>query len=131
MTDEKSSNILDQWDTIKDSIANRTLAVFLDYDGTLTPIVKNPSEARISEDMMKAVDAVGRKFKTAIVTGRSIKTISDFVKLPHIYFAGSHGFDIRTPDGSSKQVCPNVPVTWSSAYCRPIKINCWLFGRRQ
>ena len=36
-------------------LAGRELAVFLDYDGTLTPIVDRPEDAVISDEMRDAV----------------------------------------------------------------------------
>lgn len=34
---------------------DKKLAVFLDYDGTLTPIVRNPDQAYMSEEMRQTV----------------------------------------------------------------------------
>jgi hypothetical protein len=44
-------------------------------DGTLTPIVSNPSDAKITAEMTAIVDRLSHRHSTAIVTGRAINTI--------------------------------------------------------
>eukprot|EP00466_Bigelowiella_natans_P004033 jgi/Bigna1/57461/fgenesh1_pm.14_\ len=92
-------NALENLNEIKQILLGRKLAVFLDYDGTLTPIVNVPSEAKISQETRSLVATLSKQYPTAIITGRSIETITQFVKLDSIYYAGSHGFDIRSPGG--------------------------------
>ncbi|KAJ1291963.1 hypothetical protein BS78_02G356700 [Paspalum vaginatum] len=73
------------------------VVVFLDYDGTLSPIVADPDRAFMSEEMRDAVRRVAEHFPTAIVSGRSRDKVFDFVKLTELYYAGSHGMDIEGP----------------------------------
>jgi trehalose 6-phosphate phosphatase len=44
---------------------------------------------------------------TGIITGRSIDKVAKFVKVDTLFYAGSHGFDIRGPSSTdiSHQVC--------------------------
>ncbi len=78
----------------------KQLVVFLDYDGTLSPIVSQPDKAFMSEESRKAVQLVAKKFPTAIISGRAREKVYDFVKLDELYYAGSHGLDIAGPKGS-------------------------------
>ncbi|XP_028095755.1 probable trehalose-phosphate phosphatase D isoform X3 [Camellia sinensis] len=58
----------------KDMISNakgKKIVVFLDYDGTLSPIVNDPNRAFMSDSMRSAVCEVARRFPTAIISGRS------------------------------------------------------------
>ena len=48
-----------------------TLAFFLDYDGTLTPIVENPSDAKLTEETRSTVRDLAARYPTAIVSGRA------------------------------------------------------------
>lgn len=73
---------------------------FFDYDGTLTPIVERPELAVMSEDMRDTLKKVAAKFRTAIVSGRFRDVVEDFVKIDGIFYAGSHGFDIKGPQFS-------------------------------
>lgn len=73
----------------------KQLVVFLDYDGTLSPIVDIPDRAFMTDAMRGALNALSSKFITAIVTGRSTEKVYDFVQLDNLVYAGSHGFDIK------------------------------------
>ncbi|KMS98864.1 hypothetical protein BVRB_3g067590 [Beta vulgaris subsp. vulgaris] len=75
----------------------KRLALFLDYDGTLSPIVDNPDLAFMSDDMRSAVKDVAKLFPTAIISGRSRDKVYEFVGLSELYYAGSHGMDIMSP----------------------------------
>ncbi|KAF7148565.1 hypothetical protein RHSIM_Rhsim03G0200300 [Rhododendron simsii] len=75
----------------------KKIVVFLDYDGTLSPIVNDPAHAFMSDPMRSAVREVAKRFPTAIISGRSRDKVYEFVKLDEVYYAGSHGMDIRGP----------------------------------
>ncbi|CAN0492747.1 unnamed protein product, partial [Discosporangium mesarthrocarpum] len=38
-----------------------------------------------------------KHFVTGVVSGRGLKKIRDFVNVPGLFYAGSHGFDILVP----------------------------------
>ncbi|KAM3226100.1 hypothetical protein ACQJBY_058654 [Aegilops geniculata] len=78
------------------SAQGKKIAVFLDYDGTLSPIVDDPEKAVMSPVMRAAVRNVAKYFPAAIVSGRSRKKVLEFVKLKELCYAGSHGMDIMT-----------------------------------
>lgn len=82
---------------IRNAAKGNQIVVFLDYDGTLSPIVNDPDRAFMSDVMRSAVKNVARHFPTAIITGRSRKKVYEFVKLEEVYYAGSHGMDIMGP----------------------------------
>ncbi len=70
---------------------------FLDYDGTLTPIVDRPELAVISEEMRDVVRRIAEKYTVAIVSGRSKEVVEDLVRLKDIFYVGDHGVDIKGP----------------------------------
>ncbi|OVA03453.1 Trehalose-phosphatase [Macleaya cordata] len=76
---------------------DKRIALFLDYDGTLSPIVDNPDCAFMSDAMRLAVRDVAECFPTAIISGRSRDKVYDFIGLTGLYYAGSHGMDIMGP----------------------------------
>ncbi len=47
--------------------------------------------------MRAAVKAVAQRFPTAIVSGRGRDKVENFVQLPELFYAGSHGMDIAGP----------------------------------
>eukprot|EP00887_Chlorella_sp_A99_P006904 scaffold2.g6904.t1 len=95
---------LQHFDVLAAAAAGKLVAVFLDYDGTLTPIVSNPDAAFMPEQARDAVRRVAELFPTAIVSGRGREKVEAFVQLRQLFYAGSHGMDIvgpRPPPGSS------------------------------
>jgi trehalose 6-phosphate phosphatase len=80
-------------------LRGRRLAVFLDYDGTLTPIVERPEDALLSDAMRAAVRRLAARCKLAVVSGRDRADVARLVGLDELYYAGSHGFDISGPHG--------------------------------
>ncbi|KAI3468902.1 hypothetical protein Pfo_025565 [Paulownia fortunei] len=88
---------LNSFQTIMDRARNRKLVIFLDYDGTLSPIVDDPDRAFMSSDMRSALSSVAKYFPTAIISGRSRDKVYELVGLTELYYAGSHGMDIIFP----------------------------------
>ncbi|SFP98568.1 trehalose-phosphatase [Tranquillimonas alkanivorans] len=86
-------------DDLRRLLAERRPAVFLDYDGTLTPIVARPDLAVLSDDMRRAVQRLAGLCPVAIVSGRDRADVERLVGLDGLIYAGSHGFDIAGPDG--------------------------------
>ncbi len=77
----------------------RRLVVFLDYDGTLTPIVERPELATMTEDMRRTLRTLADHCTVAIVSGRDRPDVERLVNLDTLFYAGSHGFDIAGPHG--------------------------------
>ncbi|CAI0546678.1 unnamed protein product [Linum tenue] len=82
----------------------KKIVVFLDYDGTLSPIVDDPNSAFMSDEMRAAVREVAKCFPTAIISGRSREKVKEFVQLSNVYYAGSHGMDIMAPPSNTPTV---------------------------
>lgn len=74
-------------------------AVFLDYDGTLTPIVKRPQDAVLSQEMGSALQQLAALCPVAVISGRDRADVARRVGLQELIYAGSHGFDITGPAG--------------------------------
>jgi trehalose 6-phosphate phosphatase len=71
--------------------------VFLDYDGTLTPIVERPQDAVISERMREAVSGLSGRCTVCVVSGRDRPVVQELMGVHDLVVAGSHGFDIWSP----------------------------------
>ncbi|XP_024027890.1 trehalose-phosphate phosphatase A isoform X1 [Morus notabilis] len=96
-TQVKYPSALKSFEQITNHAKGRRIALFLDYDGTLSPIVDNPDCAFMSDAMRAAVQKVAKYFPTAIISGRSRDKVYEFVGLTELYYAGSHGMDIMCP----------------------------------
>nr|UBY08133.1 TPP7 [Oryza sativa Indica Group] len=88
---------LGEFEKVVAASKGKQIVMFLDYDGTLSPIVDDPDAAFMSETMRMAVRSVAKHFPTAIVSGRCRDKVFEFVKLAELYYAGSHGMDIKGP----------------------------------
>lgn len=91
---------LTEFHDIERALEGRPAAVFLDYDGTLTPIVDTPAQAVLSEEMRATVRRLGDRCATAVVSGRAREDVQERVRLDNLFYAGTHGFDIVGPAGS-------------------------------
>ena len=76
---------------------DRSLAIFLDYDGTLTPIVSHPEKAFLSDSMRQTLRTLATQAQVAILSGRELEDVRKRVAIDGIVYAGSHGFDIARP----------------------------------
>ncbi|CAL9243113.1 unnamed protein product [Arabidopsis halleri] len=97
----KYPSALTSFEKIMSFAKGKRIALFLDYDGTLSPIVEEPDCAYMSSAMRSAVQNVAKYFPTAIISGRSRDKVYEFVSLSELYYAGSHGMDIMSPAGES------------------------------
>jgi len=93
----------------------KRLAVFLDYDGTLTPIVSHPEKALLADSMRETVRALAAKVPVGILSGRNLDDVRQRVDIDAIVYAGSHGFDIAGPHGLRKQVATGCLATLDAA----------------
>jgi trehalose 6-phosphate phosphatase len=94
-------NVPDLWDReseFRQRLEGKQPAVFLDYDGTLTPIVEDHRKAFLSEEMRSALTALSRQCLVAIVSGRDLAMLRQLVGVEGVFYAGSHGFEIAGPD---------------------------------
>ena len=80
------------------------LAVFLDYDGTLTPIVNQPEAAWLSESMRETLRSLVARVPVAILSGRDLDDVRGRVHVDGIVYAGSHGFDIMGAGGLRREL---------------------------
>jgi trehalose 6-phosphate phosphatase len=81
-------------------LSRSTTALFLDYDGTLTPIVKDPHNALLPIKTRKILERLALATQVVIVSGRDAKDVSNLVDLPGITYVGCHGFDIIDRNGN-------------------------------
>ncbi len=75
----------------------RNLVFFLDYDGTLTPIVERPDLAVLPCKMRDILRELSLRCTVAIVSGRFREDVQKLVGIDGLFYAGSHGFDIKGP----------------------------------
>jgi trehalose-phosphatase len=70
------------------------LLLFLDYDGTLVPIKKNPELAILHPLRRNSLKRLGKRVFLCIVSGRSLAEIQRLVAVKDIAYIGNHGLEI-------------------------------------
>lgn len=88
------------------NLENKIPALFLDYDGTLTPIVSDPEKALLSEKNKNAIIKLSENIPVAVISGRDRANVASKVSLENLIYAGSHGYDITGPNGLDMQYGP-------------------------
>ncbi|XP_072383452.1 uncharacterized protein [Diabrotica undecimpunctata] len=78
------------------------LAILLDYDGTLTPIVAHPDLAIIPPEAKNVLQILSQipEIFVAIISGRGVTNVKKMVGIDSITYAGNHGLEVIYPDGS-------------------------------
>jgi len=92
-------HFLTAWNSLKKALNNKNILLFLDYDGTLVPIVETPDQAIITCGTKKLLNKLSRlsRFRLAIISGRSLTDIKKMVGLDGITYAGNNGLEIEGP----------------------------------
>lgn len=90
---------LADFDGLWRALGQTTPVVMLDYDGTLTPIVRRPEIATLAPETRAVVERVARSAPVVVVSGRSREHVAEMVGLPGLWYVGSHGSEISAPDG--------------------------------
>jgi len=102
------ASAIESFAAIKKSAATKSIVVFLDYDGTLTPIVDTPDKAILSPQTRDVLIELSKKCVVGIISGRDMKNVKTLVGIDSLIYAGSHGFEITGPrefkESSSKGI---------------------------
>lgn len=92
-------NLFKYWNRLKEDFRNSDIFLFLDYDGTLTPIVESPDKAVLSKKTKDLLERLSknRGCKLAIISGRALKDIEEKVGLKELIYVGNHGLEVEGP----------------------------------
>ncbi|MBI4591019.1 MAG: trehalose-phosphatase [Candidatus Rokubacteria bacterium] len=68
-----------------------------DYDGTLTPLVGNPAEARLSREVRDDLRVLAQSphVRVGILSGRDLRDLRARVGIPNVVYAGCHGLEVE------------------------------------
>lgn len=90
-------HLLDSWEELKKDLVDQSLYLFLDFDGTLSPIVRDPSRAVLSLCMKRRLERLVQsgRCRIAVISGRALSDIRDRVGVAGIVYGGNHGLAIE------------------------------------
>ena len=90
-------NALETWSELKNELTDKRLMLFLDYDGTLTPIAERPELAVLSRETKEILERLikDEHSQVIIVSGRALADVKTLVGIDNIVFMGNHGLEIE------------------------------------
>jgi len=104
-------HLFKDWGYVQDKIRQaQILFLFLDYDGTLTPIVSRPELALCPPEVKRHLEELRdlRGVHLAIISGRSLEDLRGKVEVPGIFYVGNHGLEIENSEGRHKKILSSV-----------------------
>jgi len=74
-------------------LAQRSLGMVFDIDGTLSPIAPTPDEARLYPGVVAILEQLRERAHLAILTGREIENGAKMIHLEGLTYVGTHGLE--------------------------------------
>lgn len=81
---------------ITNMLAGRKIALFLDFDGTLTPIREDPAQCTLSEETRELLQwfANSGRHHVTVLSGRTLDDVKWRVGVSNVCYGGNHGLVI-------------------------------------
>ncbi len=92
---------------------SRTIILFLDFDGTLTPIVKSRGKVNLSFQSRNLLQELSNKSNLfmAIISGRKLEDIKKMVGLSNLTYGGNHGLEWSIFDRTDSYPIPEKTLS--------------------
>lgn len=103
------------------AIPMNRLILFLDFDGTLTPIVSRPNRARLSRPMRETLQRLAGRLPVIVISGRAPKDLRRRVGVQDVCYVGHHGLSCLEADRD---------VTWLTTPPQRTLVRRWLQALR-
>lgn len=89
--------LFEEWGRLKKTLSDKFIFLFLDYDGTLTPLVDNPQEAHLPSEIRELLRKLNDapRCKIVIASGRKLEDLKKRVGLEGVLYVGNHGLEIE------------------------------------
>lgn len=85
------------WQDLSGGLQKKRIILFLDYDGTLAPIVDSADKAVIPKETKRLLRSLSARAKLAIISGRAMADLKKMVGVKGIIYSGNHGLEIESP----------------------------------
>lgn len=91
--------LFDDWEMIARRIKGRKIFLFLDFDGTLSPIAPTPEKAVLPKKTGALLEKISKSpyVKMAFISGRSLSDLKKKVGIKNVIFVGNHGLEMEGP----------------------------------
>jgi trehalose-phosphatase len=122
-------HLFDCWNQVAQRIHKApAIVLFLDFDGTLSPLCPRPEDVRLSGAMRGVVSALARKprIRVCIISGRRRADVRDRSRIAGVHYLGLHGWEGRQGvsiqdetrrlleclKDRARQMVQRIPETW-------------------
>ncbi len=94
------------------------IALFLDFDGTLTRIRPRPEDVHLEPEMRQSLAVLARspRFRVCVISGRKQSDLRERIRVPDVRYLGLHGWD----DGSGPELSD---TTRAILYCAKLRLK--------
>ena len=113
LKEETVKHLFEDWKNIQDRVRGaENLFLFLDFDGTLTPIVSRPDLAICPPEIKRVLEELRElpKVYLAIISGRSLEDLRKKVGIPGIIYVGNHGLEFGNLRGRHKRILSSTRI---------------------
>src|SRR5689334_8580187 len=90
------------------NISPKKTLIAMDFDGTITRIVKTPSDVALSHKTGDLLIQLSNTFYTAVISGRSLGDLKKLIPIPSIFLVGNHGMEGLPETQTDQQKCRNL-----------------------
>ena len=119
---------LQDFDRFLSDSGSRRPAMFLDYDGVLTPIVAHPDLAILSPETRAVLEDLASKTEIAVISGRDTADVMDKVGFPNLYVDPSSTFETRDAAGKMRRISTPAALRKGVGSSPPMKTKTWSAG---
>ena len=97
---EAPKHLFDCWGEVTGQIRRaQHVALFCDFDGTLTPIRRDPEAVGLAPRVRELLEGLAKSgIMLGVVSGRKVADVRKRVRLRGIWYAGAHGLFLRDPE---------------------------------
>lgn len=97
-----TDHLFTQWPAVTRRVKRgQRLAILTDFDGTLAHIRQRASHAHLSGRVRRALERLTADgHLVAVISGRPLADLEQRVGIAGVWYAGSHGYFMRAPDGA-------------------------------
>lgn len=87
------------WSGVRRRLESKRKLLFLDFDGTLVPIAKDPESIKLDVRTKQVLSRLGvsEQVHLCIISGRRVRTLRSIIGMKDICYVGNHGFEIEAP----------------------------------
>jgi trehalose 6-phosphate phosphatase len=100
--------------TVLESLSFTNTFYAFDFDGTLAKIVRNPSDAYMTETTRALIEKLSTLVPLAIVSGRSVQDLKERIGFKPRYLIGNHGVEGLSGQTGSLGLAKTISTDWIS-----------------